>query len=186
MSTEIDGGGRPAGAGLARSNLDRVSDPLCPSSELALLAGGGAVTDRMIAIHKNAEPVLLQKLANGRDALTKQGVAGNPNTPLTTLFSLVDEFPREFILNPAFNLMLLENPGILETRATGTLVRILEQPECPVSILHWAAVQWSTDGRLSRDVMQGIARNPATPPETLEYMLGLNQTKDMDGSEGWL
>lgn len=184
MSTEIDGAGRPAGTG--RGNLDIVSDPLCPSSKLSLLAGDGAVTDRIIARHRNAKSVVLRKLAKSQDELTKRGVAGNPNTPLKVLLSLVDKFPREFLLNPAFNLMILENPGLMESFDSGTLGCIVGQLECPVSILNWAAVRWSTDGRFNFDVLQSLAKNPATPPDILEYMLGLEHSENMDGSEGWL
>jgi len=64
-------------------------------------------------------------------ASTRKCVAGNPNTPLAVLNDIGEEYPRTFLLNPAFPVMSLENPSFLENIHQSILAKILEQEECP-------------------------------------------------------
>ena len=55
----------------------------------------------------------LKELAKYDDCLTRQYVAGNPNTSAEILLNICFEFPNEVINNPVIPLLLLEDPHIL-------------------------------------------------------------------------
>ena len=65
---------------------------------------------RKQAQDENTTSETLAELANSKDYLTRQYVAGNPNTPVNLLEILSLDFPDEIIQNLAFDLLMLENP----------------------------------------------------------------------------
>jgi hypothetical protein len=86
-------------------------------------------------------PKKLQALSQSRTTAVRRAVVQNPNTPLTTLFALGEEFPREFLENPGLPLLLLENPKILDEIPTKTLARLLQLEDLPAFFLEKASYQ---------------------------------------------
>lgn len=65
---------------------------------------------RKQAQDENTSSQILAELATSKDRLTRKYVAGNPNTPVNVLEILSLDFPDVITQNPAFDLLLLENP----------------------------------------------------------------------------
>ena len=59
------------------------------------------------AADENTPGDRLRELARNSDALVRQKVAMNPNTPTEVLLDLGAEFPNELIDNPVFDLWVL-------------------------------------------------------------------------------
>ena len=95
--------------------------------------------NRMIALHPNASAELLAKLSKSPDKLTRRNVARNSQTSKEVLLYLAPTFAGEFFLNPAFDLLLMEDPNLLFSLPVGVLKNILKRDDCPVSFLNWAA-----------------------------------------------
>jgi hypothetical protein len=148
-----------------------LDDPVTPSSKLRSLAGRSRKWDRMLAMHPNAPPEILAKLARSTDRLTRRGVTLNPQTPKDALVALAPSFPGEFFLNPAFDLLLLEEPNLLQGLPVGVVKNILKRPDCPLSFLRWAVVYGGRSHQLalvsrealSREMLQQIAAGPHGP-----------------------
>ena len=64
---------------------------------------------RQQAKDENTAPEILRELAKSEDRLTRQYVAGNPNTPVAVLEELGEYFPEPLTANPIFNLLLLRS-----------------------------------------------------------------------------
>jgi predicted DNA-binding WGR domain protein len=135
-----------------------------PESLLALLNKDDA-TNRLLARHPRASADLLEKLSHSSDKATRQGVAANPNTPPETYVKLGQQFPKEFLANPALDLLLMLNPALMEEVPEALLVRLLKQADCPASLLTWAA------GRSNSKVQLAVAMN-ANAPESARQRLG--------------
>lgn len=124
--------------------------------------------DRVIALNTNACPELLVRLARSSDKQTLRNVVLNPQTPTVILIELAPRFPGEFFLNPVFDLLLMENPSLLFELPGGVLKNILKRPDCPYSLLHWAArhgdkwQQLALVGRsdISLDLLRSVANGP--------------------------
>ncbi|MEM7595366.1 MAG: hypothetical protein AAF383_28365 [Cyanobacteria bacterium P01_A01_bin.83] len=93
---------------------------------------------RQQAQDENTAPERLAELAKSKDYLTRQYVAGNPNTPIQTLINLGKEFPRAFIDNPIFDLLIIEDINFVNKIPLATLRSILRQKDCPKFILEQA------------------------------------------------
>ena len=78
--------------------------------ELAALNGDLA---EIVASNVSAPPELLTELANHESKVVRKAVTSNPNTPTETLFKLGEYFPQEFLNNPVFELLILENSNFL-------------------------------------------------------------------------
>lgn len=96
-------------------------------------------TDRLLAQDPQTKPEVLTKLAKSQDRLTRKHVVCNPNTPTEVLMSLASGFPREFFKNPVFDLLMIVNPGLLNELPVSVFKSILKMPDCPMSMLSWAA-----------------------------------------------
>lgn len=131
-----------------------------PDSLLALLDKDDA-TNRLLAKHPRASAELLEKLSHSSDKATRQGVAGNPNTAPVVYVKLGQQFPQEFLANPALDLLLMINPGLMEEVPQALLIRLLKQADCPASLLTWAA------GHPQAKVQLAVAMNAKAPEEAL-------------------
>lgn len=124
--------------------------------------------NRSIALHPNASPDLLARLALSPDTATRRHVAMNPQTPKEVLLRLAPSFAGEFFLNPVFDLLLLEDPNLLHSLPVGVMKSILRRDDCPHSLIVWAvargdkshqlAVVERTD--LTPEMLQRIADGP--------------------------
>ena len=161
----------------------RIKDENCTPEELSALVGISSMNDRLIAVHKNTGSEALEKLSSSKDALTREFVTGNANTPLKILLQLADDFPRAFLLNPAFEMLALEDPGALERLYEPTLARILAQKECPASIVNWAFKHYSRKSTFNSQIMLGIVQNPAVPVKIINSILKLNVEVDLTCQE---
>ncbi len=81
----------------------------------------------------------IERLATSQDRRTRRAVASNVATPAHTLLTLAREFPHEFFCNPAFDLMLLEDPARVHELPITALKAILRRDDCPPEWLNWVA-----------------------------------------------
>lgn len=156
--------GTPDEAEIARMLEDAGLD----SSSLEEFAFRSVKLNRGIALHPNASPELLGRLAASPDRVTRRNVTLNPQTPREVLIRLAPTFAGEFFLNPAFDFLLMEDPNLLFSLPVGVLKNILKRDDCPASMLNWAitcgdkshqlAVVTRSD--LSREMLQRIADGP--------------------------
>jgi predicted DNA-binding WGR domain protein len=134
-----------------------------PESLLAFLEKGDA-TNRLLARHPRASAELLEKLSHSSDKATRQAVAGNPNTPPETFVRLGQQFPKEFLTNPALDLLLMVNPALMDEVPDSLLIRLLKQADCPVSLLIWAS------GNAQAKVQLAVAMNAKAPDQALKKL----------------
>lgn len=169
------------------TNLRKIEDPSCPSEVLDSLSGKEMETDRLIASHSNTSAKTLRSLANSDDNETKERVAGNPNAPKYILFDwLAEYFPKAVLLNPAFDLMIFENPDLLAEIHSYALAAILRQAECPASIIEWAFTRYSKEDDFNRLILKSIVQNPAVGVSMIEKIFRLDALEGGVGSEGML
>lgn len=139
-------------------------DPGATSESLMVLLDKDDVTNRLMAKHPRASAELLEKLSHSSDKATRQSVAGNPNTPPEAIVRLGQQFPKEFLANPALDLLLMVNPALMEQVPEALLVRLLKQADCPASLLTWAA------GHQQAKVQLAVAMNASAPEQALEKL----------------
>ncbi len=144
--------------------MNPAKDPeASPESLLALLNKDDA-TNRLLARHPRVSADLLEKLSHSSDKATRQGVAANPNTPPEIYVKLGQQFPKEFLANPALDLLLMVNPALMEEVPEALLVRLLKQVDCPASLLTWAAGHWYEKIQLA------VAMNANAPEEARQRL----------------
>lgn len=105
------------------------------------LDGMVGVSDRMdskIAQHSQVASSTLKKLVLSRSALVLRNVVLNAACPKETLLKLAPKFPNEFFANPAFPLLLLEEPDLFSRLPITVVKSILKSRDCPASIIDWA------------------------------------------------
>ncbi len=141
-----------------------TKDPERTPTDLAQVAGKAVELDRVIATHANASGEVLLTLSKSSDKTTRRHVALHPNTPKSALISLATQFPGEFFRNPAFDLLLLEDPQLLFKIGGGVLKNILKRPDCPFSFLTWAVEHGEEDQKLA------VAMNPNAPEDLLQAL----------------
>lgn len=83
-----------------------AQDPEATPDSLIALLGKDEATNRLLAKHPMASAELLEKLSHSSDKVTRQAVAGNPNTPQEIFVKLGQQFPKEFLANPVLDLLL--------------------------------------------------------------------------------
>jgi hypothetical protein len=84
-----------------------------------------------LASNPETAPEILRELSQSDDRAIRQAVAGNPNVPIAVLWQLVGEFPHEFVANPLFTLIAVENPNWIMDIPGNQLVALLQQPNPP-------------------------------------------------------
>lgn len=70
----------------------------------------------------------------------RAAVAKNPNTPTNVLMELGADFPKQFLENPAFSLLQLENPNLPALMPSGTVQSLIKQEEVPQSF-EWSCIR---------------------------------------------
>lgn len=121
---------------------------------------------RQQAQDENTAPEILAELAKSEDQSTRQYVAGNPNTPTQTLLNLGEEFPRELLDNPIFDLLLLENPNLIFEIPIATLRSLIKQDNIPESFIVECAERES-----DKDLLLGITMNPKISRNVLDKLI---------------
>ncbi|MEH1943278.1 MAG: hypothetical protein V7L01_24075 [Nostoc sp.] len=119
---------------------------------------------QLAATEPSTDPELLRELALSTDKITRQSVAGNPNTPSDVLLKLGAEFPSQLLDNPVFPLLLLENLNLVAEIPLPTLRSILKQENVPVYILEQVA------DRADLEVQLGLVKNVQTPKGVLNRL----------------
>lgn len=161
----------------------RIKAGLCSAEEMAALVGSGVKIDRLIAAQSGASTSTLEILSRSSYAATREVVAGNPSAPRDCLLRLASDFPRAFLLNPAFDLMVLEDLSFLSRLRGATLEKILKQKECPVAITNWAYDSYK-NRELGAGVLRGISKNPHTSIEMLTTILRIKTREEFSCEEG--
>jgi hypothetical protein len=113
-------------------------------------------------------------------------VSGNPNISVDIINNLADEYPRAFLLNPSFDIMVMENPDILKKIYESTFAKILEQKECPQFIVVWAYNFYKKRSSYSSRVLKGVVKNPHTPVKIINAVLRLDTGVEITCEEGLL
>ena len=164
----------------------RIQDHQCTVDELSAWAGESAENDRLIAAHNNVGSETLKKLSRSKDEKTRELVASNSNAPVAVLMDLADDFPRAFLLNPVFDLIFFEDPGVLGHLYESTLAIILSQKECPQPIVDWAYKFYKRKNSYSSKVLMGVVKNPYTPVKTIKAILKMDFANGVTCEEGFL
>jgi len=138
-----------------------LQDPEATPESLMILLGPDDTTNRRLAKHPRSSAELLEKLSHSSDESTRKGVASHPNAAPEVLIRLAQQFPQEFLTNPALDLLLMVNPALMEDMPEALLVRLLKQADCPASLLTWAA------GHPQAKVQLAVAMNAKVPAQAL-------------------
>jgi len=138
-----------------------IKDPARRPAELTAATGFFPEADRAITARVDCPPEVLATLSHSSDKATRAKVTANPNTPAADYVRLGQQFPKEFIANPLLDLLLLENPALLDEVPTALLVQIAKKPECPAAFLIWTA------SHADEKVQLAVAMNAKAPDEAL-------------------
>jgi hypothetical protein len=149
-----------------------VGDPLAETAALDALIGLSFNLNRSIALHRNASADMLRRLAQSPDKTTRRNVALNPQTPTDVLLALAPTFAGEFFRNPVFDLLLMEDPNMLNGLPVSVMKNILKREDCPDSFLIWAAKcgdkshQLALVSRpvLTKQLLEIVAKGPHAKP----------------------
>ncbi|MCJ8281407.1 MAG: hypothetical protein MJK14_16445 [Rivularia sp. ALOHA_DT_140] len=124
-----------------------------------------------IAAEPTTDPEILRELALFEDEKTREAVVSNANTSPEVLVQLGEQFPSQFLDNPVFPLLLLENPNFIRELPLFTLRSILTQENCPEYILEQAA------DKADSGVQLALANNIKTSKAILNR---LNQSRNSE------
>lgn len=141
-----------------------LQDPEATSESLSAMFNKDDSINRQLAKHPKASADLLEKLSHCSDEATRRNVASNPNTLPETLIKLGQQFPKEFLANPALDLLLMIQPTLMEEVPQSLLIRLLKQDSCPASLLTWAA------GHQQAKVQLAVAMNANASEPAVEKL----------------
>ena len=141
-----------------------LRDPTRSGDELASAVGRFPETDRLIAVHNNTGADVLSTLSHSKDRSTRAKVAANAVTPLEDFLRLGQQFPEEFMGNLQLDILLLENPALLQSLPEALLLRVLKRESCPEGFLTFAA------GMASEKIQLGVAMNPKAPAAAIALL----------------
>jgi hypothetical protein len=139
-----------------------AANPNTPSIRLGELASASTGLAQLVAKNPCAPSSLLAELSESKDAITRQNVAANPNTPTEVLLKLGAEFPEELLNNPVFSLLLLEKPNLAESIPTSTLASLVKLETVPVSVVNQAVKKVS-----NQEILLALANRNRTPCSAL-------------------
>lgn len=143
-----------------------VKNGMRTTEELEVACGRHVEVDRVLASSARSSAALLSKLSHSSDRTTRSRVAANPASAAEDIVRLGQQFPKEFLANPALDLLLLENPALLSEVPSALLFQILRSDRCPEEFLLWAA------GLSNEKLQLAVAMNAGTPAEALERLRG--------------
>ena len=84
-----------------------------------------------MAANPSAPSELLREISQSKDAIVREAVTGNPNTPMEILLELAGEFPEAFFDNPILPLLCLERPDFMKTVPADTAVSLFLREKMP-------------------------------------------------------
>ena len=150
-----------------RDALKHAKEANTPQSDLRKLLERFIRVDRALAKRDDLSPISLEKLSHSSDRITRRNVASNANCTTSTLLHLAPQFPAEFLGNPLFDWMLIEDPHCLGKLDDKVLLGLLKREACPEAFLRWAADHGSAEVKLSlisnkrvpKDVLEKLARS---------------------------
>ncbi len=116
------------------AELETTSD-----DRLKELAGINDRLAQIVAGNIAAPPELLKGLGFHKSKAVRKAVAGNPNSPVITLFLVGEDFPQELLNNPVFPLLTLEDLKRVENISSDGLASLIQQPQVPEFLLNYAA-----------------------------------------------
>jgi hypothetical protein len=112
---------------------------------------------------------ILLKLHHNSDQITRQNIAGNPNTPIEVIWKLAKEFPYQVIENPVFPLITLGNPQWIMEIDNNDLVGLMNQPHVPNEFLR--AATYHEDTCIRELAATAESRNQFVTTERLEEII---------------
>ena len=93
---------------------------------------------QIVASNIYAPPELLAELVSHKDKAVRKAVISNPNNYLETLFKLgAQDFPREILDNPIFQLSYLENPDFVKDIPFYIFHALLQLEDIPNFLLNY-------------------------------------------------
>jgi biotin carboxyl carrier protein len=110
-------------------------------------------------------PETLKALLSSTDPEVRRALAGNPGAPWGVLLPLIPEFPDAFWNNPALDLLLLEQPGLLARLPGAAALALASSRGMPGRLAP------SLAEHRSGKVQAALGKNPVTPRELLEGTL---------------
>lgn len=152
---------------------DEAISPTTTAERLWELAQQSIELAYLVAQNPHTPSKILEKLANKHgnfwlkqwfNEKIMQAIAANPNTPKDILLKLGADFPQEFLNNPIFELLILENSDFYTEIPIDTLSRLLSLKPTPKFIFE-SAIQ---DQRI--EVKKIIANHADTSKKVLETL----------------
>jgi len=130
--------------------IQKAKNPATSAEELISLIGiGREGTNRILALHPNANEQLLMELAEWSDEETLINVIQNPNITPVIVRKIGASFPAALLKNPSLELLLKDDINLLDG-----IPSILEMAQCPDFYMEWA----SKHGTLLQKLF--VLRNP--------------------------
>ena len=142
---------------------------------------------RWVAANSSAPSELLRELSENEDAIVREAVTCNPNTPTEILLELAGEFPEGFLDNPILPLLCIERPDFINTIPIQTAVSLLQSERAPTAWLVQASVDLLRSLGANENtpvaflqklanhensfIRAGVAKNPQTPVVILETLV---------------
>jgi hypothetical protein len=125
--------------------------------------------DRQFSRDPTSDHQTLLKLHRSSDRLTRQNVAGNPNTPIEAIWRLAKEFPYQVIENPVFPLITLGNPQWIMEIDNNDLVELMNQPQVPDEFLR--AATYHEDTHIRELAASAEVQDQSVTTERLEEII---------------
>jgi hypothetical protein len=112
-------------------------DPNTGAARLQGLAQKSLTLAKLVAQNPAAPPELLYQFAStyDQDPTLLALVLSNPNTPKEALVRYGWSQPRALLQNPFFEILLLEDPLLLQSIPEPTLIALLSQSNAPIPLL---------------------------------------------------
>jgi hypothetical protein len=134
------------------------------AKRLAELAEESTILARLVARNPSAPSDLLKWLGSHNDSTVRKWVTSHPGTPPAVLVKLATQFPEQFLENPALDILLLENPNLLNELPIGARRSLVKREKCPTTFMEWLADDEDEGVQLS------LAMNPTTPRFILDRL----------------